>query len=535
MRPYAIALSCSLLFGCATIGANTTGEKAAAVKQTGKPSAADKEAVAQLRIEVETLLRDQGDRLWKAWTGGLPFDAAAFYGDHDRLFAVDRIAAVQRVRNGTKDPDERRALGFLEAYLVGEHLARATADASERLVQLEASATVDVDGESRPFRDLEAMLAAEADPAKRAKLQAAALPVLQRLDEVHREKRARLEAAAKALGFADATEAAAFLRNVTPDAAADLARSILDATAKSYREAFGGAANRELGLALGDLHRSDVPRLFAGPGFSVRFPTDGARPALAATLASLGLDRARIQIDEGEKPGKSPRPICFAVAAPGDVRLSIPATVRGGDWAALFHEAGSAQAFAHAGEGPFEFRQLGHEATAEAFSVLFENLTTDPEWLKSHTGMTGAEASAWSAGTATRRLYQMRRQAGRLLYQLESARAGTKAQSLYRKTMEEAYGFPLGKSDAAWYLADGDEYLFSADTLRAWTLAAMLEEHLIEKHGRNWWDAPAAGAELVKLWERGVRDAPEEIAKAIGEKRLSPKALARFLDRRLGS
>ena len=76
--------------------------------------------------------------------------------------------------------------------------------------------------------------------------------------------------------------------------------------------------------------------------------------------------------------------------------------------------------------------------------------------------------------------------------------------------------------------------LFGADALRAWILAAMLEERLVAEHGLAWWREPEAGAWLRELWAGGNRASPEELARRIGGRGLDVQALVRQLRGRLG-
>lgn len=525
MRLIFLVLTVFFFAGCATAGPSVDPKRS-----LGKPTEADRRAIAQIRTHAEALLQRQAELFWQAWTTGARVDVAALYAEHERIFTADMLWSLHRVRNAEKNAEAKRALRALENWLAGEILARATAEESARLAMLEDGATFTVDGAAHGWRELEPMLAAEADPARRAAIQEAALPVLQRLGEVIAARRARLEEAAKANGYTSALHAAAALRGSDPQAIHALSASVLDATAPLYDQAFGSMARTQLGLDLAELRRADVPRLFAGPGFIPRFPESGAQAAFESTVRSLGLDPAAIRVETKSPMG---RPLAFAVAPPTDVRLVLPPATR--DWAPLFHEAGAAVHAAHMRPGPFEHTLLGNEASAEAFATLFENLTTDTAWLRAHTGKTAAEASAHAAASAVERLYLARRHAGRLAFQVGWANGAADPRALYRVTMERAYRFPLTEADTAWYAVDQDEWLFAADALRAWILAAMLEEHLVGKYGAEWWKSAEAGQELVALWARGNRDTPDEIARKLGASGLDPQALVRQLQGRLAA
>jgi hypothetical protein len=52
--------------------------------------------------------------------------------------------------------------------------------------------------------------------------------------------------------------------------------------------------------------------------------------------------------------------------------------------------------------------------------------------------------------------------------------------------------------------------------LRGAMLAALLEERLMSRFGRAWFDAPAAGTYLQELWASGPDGTPESVASSWG-------------------
>lgn len=536
MRAHLLALSLLVAAGCATVPQEPHHPIAA-------PTEADRRLVAELRSEAAAFLAEQAEIFWQAWTEGAPIEVEALYARHAALFAPERYAALERVRHAETDPRARRALTLLQRWLAGEDLARAVAPLSRRLAELEAFGTFSFEGEEHDWRNLPTLLAAEPDPDRRLAIQRAAIPVLRQVGEVVTEQRRRLDEAARLLGHESGLAATAALRGRDPAGVEALARAILETTDPLYEEVFGTVARRELGVELSDLRRADLPRLFAGAGFATFFPAEDPQGPVRSTLGSLGFDAERlpIRIVEAEP---IPRPLAFPVAPPQDVRLALPSGGR--DWAATFHEMGAALRAVHLAEAPFELAQLGDEATAEAFAVLFENLTADPVWLRAHTRLTGAEASAHAAAAATRRLHAVRLAAGRLAFQVErqnsrcapddSGCAASEAEAIYRRVMGRTLGFALGEADGPWGWVDRDEWLYGVETLEAWILAAVLEEHLVERHGEAWWRSEEAGRELVALWAASVGKSPAEVAEGLGEGRaLDPAALERQLRLRLAA
>src|SRR5205807_9633750 len=68
------------------------------------------------------------------------------------------------------------------------------------------------------------------------------------------------------------------------------------------------------------------------------------------------------------------------------------------------------------------------------------------------------------------------------------------------------------------WLADVDDFFYSARYLRAWALESRLRRHLQERFGNAWFCEPEAGAYLRAPWRDGqARDADELLAQMSGE------------------
>jgi hypothetical protein len=65
----------------------------------------------------------------------------------------------------------------------------------------------------------------------------------------------------------------------------------------------------------------------------------------------------------------------------------------------------------------------------------------------------------------------------------------------------------------ATHLLDAEEATAAAEHLRARLCAASLAEHLRARHGRRWFNARAAGDELVDIWNTASRYHAEDLAR----------------------
>lgn len=473
----------------------------------GPGEAAHRELQA-LREQVRALLRAQAELAWRSWALGEAIDLASLDAKVAALVTADSIEIVDRrlaELSAGKNPEvaeEARALRALRLYLAGERLAQATIAPSEALARIASQATLSVDGQELPFRDLEALLAGEAHAGRRRKIAQAALPVLRRLSGPLAERERALGEALQALGYPSPLAFSAELRQVDPDAVAALADAVLEKTEAPYRAAMEELARRELNLSgLSQVRRADVPRLLRTGEVDTYFPKEKLGPALAAALERMGLGpsaKPGLKLDVESRPRKSPRALAVAIEVPSDVRLSLEPASGLGAWAQAFHELGHAVGYALNGASRFELALLSGGAAAEVAGVLFEGLLDDPAFCAAQ-GLPEAKLAAHRKTAALRRLFALRRAAGRALFEV-AWRKEPAADPLakYRSIQQRAFGFPIEPEESERFLWDHEDFFAAADELRARVAAAQLQAALESRAGSPWWQSPKGGAALAE-------------------------------------
>jgi hypothetical protein len=227
-------------------------------------------------------------------------------------------------------------------------------------------------------------------------------------------------------------------------------------------------------------------------------------PALEATLAGMGVDlraQKNVQLDLDERPTKSPRAFCAPIEVPGRVVLVIKPLGGLDDWAALFHEAGHTEHFAHASAHlPVEARRLGDNAVTEGVAFLLEHLVTDPTWLRRRLDVARPEELAGESSAIL--LYFVRRYCAKLLYELE-LHGGADPAELAERYVELQRSATMIEPAPEDHLADVDPGFYCTSYLRAWALEAQLAEHLRESFGHAWFAERKAGSLLRELWSEG--------------------------------
>src|SRR6185437_9804944 len=212
------------------------------------------------------------------------YDIAPIYERHERLTQLDTALAL----GASVDGDRRRR--ELWKFACSGYLGNFVSAEAERVAELEATLTTTVDGDEIPFRMLRPRLMNEESRDVRERIEAARNELtdehlntleLQAAQVVQRETR-RLGAAS----YADLYRSF----GLPLDALAEQCRRLLADTESLWVEAGDRFFRARVGIGLDDAKRWDVGRAQRGAGWDSAFPPDGMLPALAGTLADLGID-----------------------------------------------------------------------------------------------------------------------------------------------------------------------------------------------------------------------------------------------------
>ena len=453
----------------------------------------------------------------------------AIYERHAGLFDRDAVFRLREAASAAEGEAERRARYLLHFAFDGL-LGRETVPEEEELARLEASLEVEVDGEAIGFRQVASEMANEPDAERRAALEDARNALAaKRLDPLHLVMLERSHQLCRELGWDGYADAYASLRGLDLGALAERTRSFLAATDGTYAATLDPQLQAVGVPPLGELRRSDLPRLFRAEQLDPPFGGERMVPSLSETLAGLGIDlagQANVTVDAERRPTKSPRAFCSTPRVPDEVYLVVAPMGGRGDFDALFHEAGHTEHYAHVDRAlPFEYRQLGDNAVTESFAFLVEHLVSDPVWLADVLGIDDPRPVEAHARAA--KLVMLRRYAAKLDYELE-----LHAPSPRLEAMPARYSELLGSAtralwpEASW-LSDVDGGFYVACYLRAWALETHWRVALRERFGERWYASDEAGAWLRGLWSQGQRLGAEEL---LGEQLGEELGFERLID-----
>jgi hypothetical protein len=522
MRPVTRGLPLLLLAACAHAQAPATDPPPA--PPPAAVPAPPPDPIPGIRADVEELLAAQAEAAWRSWTKGAPLAATAAQRGRERLSDGSALAAVESAL-ARAGGEEAHALRQLRAFLLGEALAAATSVEAAGSAAASA-ATFAWGGRSIALRDSAAALAAEADPARRAALDAARAPAAARAAAAADAEAAALDAASRRLGQAGLPGAAAVLRGRSPDALAALAEATLAATRSPYCSAMEALSRRFLGAPLASTGTRDQPRLARVAHEPRAFPA-GRLVADGDSVASgLGMDVvALVEIDDQPRPGKSQRPLAVAVEIPGRVRLSVLPLGGAAESRAFLHEMGVALYQAHIRATGLEDRRLGPPAVPETWGYLLEGLTADPAWLQERAQLGGHALAREVRVAHAERLHRTRLLAARVLREVDRWRGGDPGPAGDAAVLGRALCRAVGVEEAARWPIARDPLLRSAEALQASLLAAQLESFLAGRARGPWWRSPENGAWLAATWSRGSRIGPEELARSAGFAGVEPGPL----------
>jgi hypothetical protein len=450
------------------------------------------------------------------------YDIEPIYDEHADLFS----------RPAVDDLRETAPRSLLEFAAQG-YIGRQTREESAELARREAAMEVEVGGERFPFRASLVVQANEPDADRRAAIEDARnASIADSLEPIERELLERTRDLTHELGWPTMTAMCEELSGIDITALGEQTAAFLTATDRRYPEWVGPPLRHELGLGPDELRSSDLQAFFRGPALDEHFPADRLEPVLAETLAGMGIELDRqegVTVDTVQRPKKSPRAFCSPVRVPDEVYLVIARMGGREDYAALFHEAGHTEHYAHMDRSlPVEDRYFGDNSVTEGFAYLFEHLVEDPEWLRRRLGV--EDTGPVTAHARATKLLFIRRYCGKLAYELElhsEERPDAEMPERYARRLSGALQAPW--SSATW-LSDVDPFFYAARYLRAWALETRLRAELRERFGPAWFDTREAGALLIDIWRRGQGFDADELLQDLTGERLDFSTLAAEFD-----
>jgi hypothetical protein len=464
-------------------------------------------------------------------------DTASIYDRFHDLVSRGTLDELDALYQKATDQDERRQLAYLVTFITEAFIGEQVKELSDQTAEVEATATVEIDGEKVPYRYASVVQANEPDRARRQVIYDARRRVVaEQLNPLYDEYWRRAHAVAVELGHTSYEALFAEIKAMDHGLFRGEMEALLQDTDSLYERSLSALVRQKLDLSLDELAPWDMPYLFRAPEYDTYFAADRLLPTLHQTLAGLGIDlssQKNVHLDTEKREKKSPRAFCAPVRVPDEIYLCVLPQGGQDDYQALLHEAGHTEHFAHvAPDLPFEYRYLGDSAVTEGFAFLFDHLVADPDWLARH--LDYHDSAEYVRFGRIGDLYFIRRYVAKLVYELRLHQQNGSLDAMaavYHDTLSAA---TLVDFPAEWYLTDVDDGFYVVSYLRAWLLEAALRVMLQDELGPDWFAKPAAGERLASLWSLGQKYTSPRLLLKHGGGRLDAGPLLYLLNRALG-
>lgn len=452
---------------------------------------------------------------------------AGIYAEHPVLLGEEALPAIQR-ELAEATGDERRRLRYLLAWVAEQQVLAAVAPLEDEHRAWEAASRVRLNGLEVPFREarrtirnLEDRPARLALEERRSDKLEEALPL--ETDTIQRERQAVEE-----LGFGGYVEARERLSGQNVRALERQAIRVLTLTEDAYRDQLAHQVRKRVRVEPGEASRADVEWLERMAWLDEHFRLGHTLERLRADLGELGLPVAeteRVRLDLEVRSLKTSQSACIPIRVPEEVVVVMAPTGGWPDCDSLLHEMGHALHFSYTESGmPFEYRALGDGAVTEAYALLFELLSLERSWLVRTTDLAGEALEEYLLLAGFLHLHRLRRQAARLLYEVEllGAESIEGMDERYAELMTGTTGF---RHDPRTFLEEVEPGFWVARQIRAWMLRAILHGVLRARYDEDWFRNPSAGPFLRELFAEGQREDASRLAMELGAERLSAAAL----------
>ncbi|MFQ5678045.1 MAG: hypothetical protein ACE5HP_01140 [Gemmatimonadota bacterium] len=445
------------------------------------------------------------------------------YASHELLLGEEAIPAIQR-ELAQATGEEQRRLRYLLAWVAEQRVEAAVAPLEDELRAWQSTVTVRLGRRELPIRRVARTLENEPNRGTRIALERARNERFEearslQIDLLYREREAIAD-----LGFGSYVEARGRLSGLNVGALEHQAVEILAATREAHAAHLARQLERHLGVTREQAARSDAAWLRRMPWLNGRFGLSRTLERVREDLAAAGLPLeagGKLRLDLEERPLRWSGSFCVPLSVPDEVVLGVSSTGGWPDTRALLHEVGHGLHFAHTERSlPWEFRALGDTAVTEAYALLFELLSQERCWVQRAARLGGEELEEYLLLTGLLRVVELRRQAGKLLYELEVWRSDRPSElaDAYAEIMSEATGF---RYDGRTYLEGTDRRFWVARQLRAWMLWATLWRVVRDRFDEDWFRNPAAGRFLFELFSGGQREDATLLARELGAERLA--------------
>jgi|GEM_PF-1671828 len=492
-------------------------------------------------LDLEALLRELSEQCLAIKKGFSETQrTGAIFASHPVATDLDSILWLRDYASKEEDGDLRERAWRAYFSCVAQFVKMDLLLREEALSQFSREAAVMIGQERISLAEMENWLMNEPDFHRRQALIASASPVIKRASSMKRALWQGTEDILKEdFGFESYLDFCQMKKPYDLQSLKQEAEELLHSTAELYRREVLQWISRTTGKDPSELSHLHMLRILNADSLGYPMTESQILKVLEDLLEPLGLWEQvgrSIRLDAASRPGKAATSRCVPLRVPQEIHVMLQPNGGLSSLEAALHEMGHALQLAHADPSlPYPYRHLPRSySLSECFAFLFDGLTGNPGFLMDYLGLSQEEAVSQSLEKGLKRLYVVRRYAGKLLFQLLYFSQGEDERDLssYRLLMGRATGLRYEPEEA---LMELEEDLYSADYLRAWAGEVILREHLRSLFGECWYASRDAGEYLKLLWSSGEREDLELLTRKIGCSPLETKVLSKDLEGILAS
>lgn len=441
------------------------------------------------------------DRLKQARMEGAKTSSPLPLYDNYPLLSDPRV--FEELMSAVSPPEERVGLANLMGVIADCRCMRPFVEAQEEISRISESATLLIGEEEVPYSASESWLMRQKDRDLREVMEKERRKVLREINSYLAQAHDTAHEKCMELGFSTMEQMWQSLRLINFQELRKNCEALLSETQDTFSDHLRWLSQRRAGLDAKKLKRHDVLYIFASNEFDRLFPHRDAKGLLMDTMEEMGLpcgEMQNLKLEAPETREATPWPLCLPLKAPERVILFCPPGGGLSRYLSLFQELGRALFYAHISPDlPFGFRRIGEPAIPQMYAFLFGSLLTEPLWLRRNLGI--QKESDLIRAAYVEKLYSVRAQVGRLIYELEiQSQAPSGEGSMFRDAMHLATGvdYPEERS-----LTDIPPWFKSATNLLAWSLEARFRRRLMEEMDEDWFRNPDTGDLLKSIWAKG--------------------------------
>jgi oligoendopeptidase F len=467
-------------------------------------------------------------------------ESSKIYKQFKHLFSKEHIAEA------SKSVSDKKGRLLYDAF-VGNFIGNQLKGITDKANSYEAAATIDVNGQRVPFRQVQSLVMNEDIREKRKIIFEATKPVKKKLTSFEKRSWKKVYQLVQELSGKSYVDYLSFIKDVEYDKLAEQLRDFLVKTEDLHKSQIEKNM-ASVGVRLKDAQPYDYAYFARAKPFDAFFQKEKLVGIAKNFWKNFGFDldhQKNVIVDVEERPKKVPRAFCMPVRVPEEVILVIKPQGGQDDYQAFFHESGHTEHFANADASlPYEFKHLGDHSVSESYAFLIEYLLANNLFLQKHLGMSESDAHKFSHFIMEQKLQAFRRYAAKVIYELKLHRNNlAKLDDKFQPTAGE-YASPakmyvdlLTKATKINYkpesfLLDVDSGLYAADYCRAWMFEVMIRKKLEEKFGKAWFENKDAAVFMKEMWKWGSSGkSVNELAKMIGYQQVDTSYITQdFLD-----